>query len=148
MLNQHPFLWSESKKIEFLKAVGDQPEAERRANHPNSALEQRLQMTQTGQSVSFAYWNVVLKDVYDEMIKTWKSKKYRTNKLIDLIRFIRNTYNHKHDKSLQLQQDLDKNIFLHKYPYIVLDVLSVVQELGFHEDESRSNIRQALSLNT
>ena len=148
MLNQHPFLWSESKKIEFLKAVGDQPEAERRANHPNSALEQRLQMTQTGQSVSFAYWNVVLKDVYDEMIKTWKSKKYRTNKLIDLIRFIRNTYNHKQDKSLQLQEDLDKNIFLHKYPSIVLDVLSVVQELGFHEDESRSNIRQALSLKT
>jgi serine/threonine-protein kinase/endoribonuclease IRE1 len=148
MLKQHPFLWSESKKIEFLKAVGDQPEAERPTNHPNSALEQRLHMTQTGQSVSFAYWNVVLKDVYDEMIKTWKSKKYRTNKLIDLIRFIRNTYNHKHDKSLQLQQDLDKNIFLHKYPSIVLDVLSVVQELGFHEDESRSNIRQALSLNT
>ncbi|CAB4033822.1 serine threonine- kinase endoribonuclease IRE1-like, partial [Paramuricea clavata] len=148
MLKQHPFLWSETKKIEFLKAVGDQPEAERRANHPNSALEQRLQMTQTGQSVSFAYWNVVLKDMYDEMIKTWKSKKYRTNKLIDLIRFIRNTYSHRQDKSLQLQQDLDKNIFLHKYPSIVLDVLSVVQELGFHEDESRNNIRQALSLNT
>ncbi len=28
----HPFLWSESKKIEFLKAIGDQPEAESRLN--------------------------------------------------------------------------------------------------------------------
>jgi serine/threonine-protein kinase/endoribonuclease IRE1 len=148
MLNHHPFLWSESKKIEFLKAVGDQPEAERPANHPNSALEQRLHMTQTGQHISSAYWNVVFKDMYDEMIKAWKSKKYRTNKLIDLIRFIRNAYAHKQDRSLQLQEDLDTNIFLHKYPSIVLDVLSVVQELGFHEDESRSNIRQALSLNT
>ena len=39
-LNKHPFLWSEGKKIEFLKAVGDQPEAEKPVEHRTSKLEQ------------------------------------------------------------------------------------------------------------
>ena len=144
MLIHHPFLWSESKKIEFLKAVGDQPEAENPTTHSNSALEQGLQKTQTGRNLSTAHWNVPIQSLYDEVTKAWKRKSYRTNKLIDLIRFIRNAYAHRQDKSLRVREDLDKNIFLHKYPCLVLDVLDVVQKLGY--DETRSNIGEALSL--
>ena len=142
-LIHHPFLWSESTKINFLKAVGDQPEAEKPAIHPNSALEQGLQKTQTGRSLSTIRWNVPIQSLYDEITKAWRLKKYRTDKLIDLIRFIRNAYAHRQDKSLKVQEDLDKNIFLRMYPHLVLDAFDVVHELGY---KTRPNIVQALSM--
>ena len=145
-LNQHPFLWSDRKKIEFLKAVGDQPEAAYPAENPNSDLEQRLQTTQTAQSVRIVTWDRSIAEIYQETTRAWKQKKYRTDKVIDLIRFIRNAYAHKQEKSLQSQQHLDDNIFTRIFPSLVLDVLGVVQQLDF--DENRSNIREALILST
>jgi serine/threonine-protein kinase/endoribonuclease IRE1 len=145
-LNQHPYLWSDKKKMEFLKAVGDQPEAAHPANNPNSALELRLQATHTGQSVRILSWDRAIGKLYEEMTRAWKLKKYRTDKVIDLIRFIRNAYAHKQERSHQTQQDLVDNIFIRVYPSLVLDVFGVVQGLGF--EETRSSIREALSLNT
>ena len=145
-LNQHPFLWSDRKKIEFLKAVGDQPEAANPTMNPNSELEQRLQTTNTGQRIRFLAWDFLIVEIYQEMIRAWRQKKYRTDKVIDLIRFIRNAYAHKQERSLQFQQHLDNNIFTRKFPSLVLDVFDVVQQLKF--DENRSNIREALSLST
>ena len=142
-LNQHPFLWSVRKKIEFLKAVGDQPEAAKPTENPD--FERRLQTTDTGQQVIRVPWDHVFPQIYQEMIRAWKQKEYQTDKLIDLIRFIRNAYAHKQEKSLQFQQHLDDNIFTRKFPSLVLDVLSVVQQLKL---ENRSNIREALSLST
>ena len=111
LLDQHPFLWSESKKIEFLKAVGDQPEAENPANHPNSLLEEDLQLTETGKYVSFASWNLEIERMYDEITQAWRFKKYRTDKLIDLIRFIRNVYSHRQDRSSHIKKTLKKKYF-------------------------------------
>ena len=144
-LNQHPFLWSNRKKIEFLKAVGDQPEAAYPAEFPNS-LEQRLQTTYTGKRVRITTWDRVIAEIYHEITRGWKLKKYRTDKLIDLIRFIRNAYAHKQERSAMVQQHLDDNIFTRVFSSLVLDVFGVVQQLKF--DENRSNIREALSLNT
>ena len=145
-LNQHPFLWSDRKKIEFLKAVGDQPEAAYPANHPNSKLEKSLETTNTDRQVKMVTWDAVIQQIYQEMTKAWTQKKYRTDKLIDLIRFIRNAYAHKQERSVQFQRYLDENIFTRKFPSLVLDVFGVVQQLKF--DESRSSIREALSLST
>ena len=145
-LNQHPFLWSNRKKIEFLKAVGDQPEAAYPAKNPNSELERRLQATNTGGRVRLGTWDAVIQQIYQEMTKAWTQKKYRTDKLIDLIRFIRNAYAHKQERSDQFNRYLDANIFTRSFPSLVLDVFGVVQQLKF--DESRSSIREALSLST
>ena len=145
-LNQHPFLWSDRKKIEFLKAVGDQSEAAYPAEIPNSLLEQRLQTTYTGKRVRITTWDRVIAEIYHEISRGWKQKKYRTDKLIDLIRFIRNAYAHKQERSAMVQQHLDNNIFTRVFPFLVLDVFDVVQQLKF--DENRSNIREALSLST
>ena len=145
-LNQHPFLWSDRKKIEFLKAVGDQPEAANPTINLNSELEGRLQTTNTGQRIRFATWDLFVVEIYQEMIRDWKQKKYRTDKVIDLIRFIRNAYAHKQERSLQFQQYLDDNIFTRLFPSLVLDVFGVVQQMDF--DKNRSNIQEALSLNT
>ena len=144
-LSQHPFLWSESKKIEFLKAVGDQREAEKPADHRNSALEQRLQMTVTGKMVRIVSWDQAIESLFKETTNAWKQKRYRTDKLIDLIRFIRNAFAHRQERSLKFQEDLEDSIFFRTYPSLVLDVFGVVQQLNFDEDPLRSNIRQALS---
>ena len=145
-LNQHPYLWSNRKKIEFLKAVGDQPEAANPSMHPNSESERRLQTTYTGQQVRLRTWDRFILEIYQEMIRARIQKKYRTAKLIDLIRFIRNAYAHKQERSSRVQQYLDNNIFTRRFPSLVLDVFDVVQQLKF--DENRSNIREALSLDT
>ena len=145
-LNQHPFLWSDRKKIEFLKAVGDQPEAANPTMNPNSELERRLQTTNTGQQIRIFTWDRFIAVIYQEMIRAWKQKNYRTDKVIDLIRFIRNAYAHKQERSLQFQQHLDDNIFTRKFPSLVLDVFDVVQQL--ENVEERSNICEALSLST
>ena len=145
-LNQHPFLWSDRKKIEFVKAVGDQPEAAYPAKNPNSELERRLQATNTGVRVRLRTWDAVIQQIYQEMTKAWTQKKYRTDKLIDLIRFIRNAYAHKQERSVQFQRYLDENIFTRSFPSLVLDVFGVVQQLSL--DESRSIIREALSAST
>ena len=145
-LNQHPYLWSDRKKIEFLKAVGDQPEAINPAEHPSSALELRLQNTSTGRNVSTLAWDQTIRTLYLEITTAWKRKKYRTDRLIDLVRFIRNAYAHKQERSSQTQQDLVENIFTRVYPSLVLDVFGVVQELRLEED--RSSIREALRMST
>ena len=145
-LSQHPYLWTDRKKIEFLKAVGDQPEATNPGEHVNSALELRLQKTPTGRIVNIHSWHHKIGTLYVEMITAWKLKKYRTDKLIDLIRFIRNAYAHKQERSPQGQQDLLENIFTQVYPSLVLDVFGVVQDLEFYE--SRSNIQEALTFDT
>ena len=146
MLNQHPFLWSERKKIDFLKAVGDQPEAEKPKVYFNSELDRCLQKTRTGQEVSVSHWSVVIHELYEEMTQSWRLKTYRTDKLIDLVRFLRNAYVHKQGKSRRMKDELRKNIFLRKFPFLVLDVLYAVQELRFHH--SRDNIREVLIGNT
>ena len=143
-LSQHPYLWSDRKKIEFLKAVGDQPEATNPAHYVNSPLELRLQKTPTGRNVDVHSWHHKIGTLYVEMTTSWKLKKYRTDKLIDLIRFIRNAYAHKQERSPQGQQDLLENIFIQVYPSLVLDVFGVVQELGFDHDESRITVQEAL----
>ncbi len=100
-------------------------------------------MTTTGMKIRSISWDRAIKSLFEEMINSWKQKDYRTDKVIDLIRFIRNAYAHKQERSLKFQKALDKNIFLRKYPTLVLDVFFVVRQL---ELEDRSNIQQALSL--
>ena len=145
-LAQHPFLWSENKKIEFLKAVGDQPEASNPTNFPNSPLEKNLQNTSTGKVSKVVSWNQTIESVYEEMMRAWKQKKYRTDKVIDLIRFIRNSYAHKQERSVGFQKAVDENIFLRNFQSLVLDTFFVVQQLGFDEHHGRSNISQVLKL--
>ena len=132
-LNQHPFLWSDRKKIEFLKAVGNQPEAAYPATNPNSELEKSLETTNTDRQVKIETWDAVIPQIYLEMTKARKQKKYRTDKLIDLIRFIRNAYAHKQERSVQFQRHLDENIFTCKFPSLVLDVFDVVQQLRLNQ---------------
>ncbi|XP_028399203.1 uncharacterized protein LOC114522665 [Dendronephthya gigantea] len=142
-LHQHPFLWSTRKKIEFLKAVGSQPEA---VFPTGSTLEQRLQTTTTGRQVSVTTWNIECRELFNRMTmnrKKRKIKRYKTNKVIDFLRFIRNAYSHQDERRLPTQLKLESNVFLREYPSLVLDVFTIVQQLGY---EKRSSIYQALMM--
>ena len=145
-LDQHPFLWKEKKKIEFLKAVGDQPEAVNPSNFPNSDLERCLQKTNVGRELVYQSWDMRLPELFSEMTMAWKQKKYRTNYVIDLVRFFRNAYSHKEERSLRTKRILDNSIFFKKFPSLVLDVFAALQNAGFLDDETRSNIRHAMSM--
>jgi hypothetical protein len=147
VLHQRPFLWSERKKIDFLKAVGDQPEAASPTKYPNSRLERNLQMTKTGQNIQRSPWNSHVSDLLAEMTAAHEMKRYRFDKVIDLLRFIRNAYAHKQERQSHLQDELDKNIFLQIYPSLVLDVFGVVHDPGSLDDKNRRNIEEVLNLN-
>ena len=141
-LQQHPFLWSERKKIEFLKVMGDQPEVV--SPGKNSYLEQCLQKTTTGKKVSVVPWSRCCSELFKSMQTSKRRKMYRKTVMIDFIRFIRNAYCHKEERSSRERSALNNNVFLRAYPSLVLDVLAVVQRLGYHEE--RSSISQALKL--
>ena len=145
-LQQHPFLWSMTKKIEFLKAVGDHPDVVRPGK--SSYMEQCLQKTTTGKKVSVVPWPRCCSELFKSMQTSTRRMKirrrYRKTMMIDLIRFIRNAYCHKEERSSRERSTLNNNVFLRAYPSLVLDVLAVVQHLGYHEE--RSSISQALKL--
>ena len=145
-LQQHPFLWSVKKKIEFLKAIGDQPEAVNPSNCPNSILEKCLQKTNMGRRFAHSPWaqQGQLQELFIEMRSTWKQKKYRIDNVIDLLRFLRNSYSHKEERSLNFKQELDNNVFLKAFPSLVIEVYIAVQNAGMVDDPNRSNIQQAL----
>ena len=65
------------------------------------------------------------------MTTAWTRKKYRTNTLIDLVRFIRNAGHHKGTYSNEFKEKLEKNIFLQKFPSLVFEILKVLQNKGF-----------------
>ena len=145
-LQGHPFLWSMRKKIEFLKAVGDQPEVV--CPDKNSRIEQCLQKTTTGKEISVVPWSRCCSELYQSMKTSKRRTKirrtYRNTVMIDFLRFIRNAYCHKEERSSRDKSTLNNNVFLRAYPSLVLDVLAVVQQLW--NDEDRSSIRQALSM--
>ena len=146
-LKLFPFLWSERKKVEFLKAVGDQPEAAKPNNNRDSRLEKSLQMTRISQNIP--PWNIVnchIEALFAELTAAYGKKKYRCEKVIDLLRFIRNAYAHNEVRLLKLRDKLHENVFLFSYPSLVVDVLDVVRDLGFLRDENRRNIQEALTV--
>lgn len=141
-LIQQPFLWPEEKKIDFLIAVGKQPET---LNPNPTPLEECLQEKSIGESVERKAWDQLdlIKDIFEEMTK---GRTYRTNKVIDLLRFIRNAYVHRQERSPYVQSCLDRNPFLCAYPFLVLDVFDVVQDLGFVDDKNRTDIQKVLTV--
>ena len=136
-MHQHPFLWNDGKKTEFLKAVGAQPEAVNPSK--DSKLEWALQETAFGKHLQTFPWNRCV----PELLRNSKRKKYKKNKVIDLLRFIRNVYAHLDERSEEEQRQLDENIFLRAFPSLVLDVFVVVQQLNY---EKRINIRRVLEM--
>jgi serine/threonine protein kinase len=97
----HPMFWTKKKKIDLLIAVGNQPEFEYSLSKRSTALtavETDLEAS-FSTIVNYATWNdpryvlvrmVRMPAIYAEMTK--KRKPYGTRSVVELVRFIRNSY--------------------------------------------------------
>ena len=76
---------------------------------------------------------------------TVTGRRYNTCSVIDLVRFVRNAYAHVSDSSCssQVKQDiLENQVFLDKFPFLLIDVYKAVTSNGWHTD--RAEIKSVL----
>ncbi|CAR27957.1 ZYRO0D10472p [Zygosaccharomyces rouxii] len=125
----HPLFWSNSKKLEFLLKVSDRFEVERR--DPPSELLCKLE-SHSNQVIPNNDWTSKFdKDFMDNL---GKYRKYSGEKLMDLLRALRNKYHH----FMDLPEDLAAvigpvpdgfyNYFIKRFPNLLLEIYHVVQE--------------------
>jgi len=89
---QHPFFWSVDKKLNFLLKVSDRFEVERR--DPPSPLLKKLEAV-APDVIGIEGWFCKFDD--DFMDNLGKYRKYKDDKLLDLLRAMRNKHHHFRD---------------------------------------------------
>lgn len=125
----HPLFWPASKKLEFLLKVSDRFEVERR--DPPSELLCKLE-SHSKQVIPGSDWTSRFdKDFMDNL---GKYRKYSGEKLMDLLRALRNKYHH----FMDLPEDLAAIIgpvpdgfygyFIKRFPNLLLEIYHVVRE--------------------
>ena len=125
---KHPYFWSFSKKLEFLLKVSDRFEVERR--DPPSELLVKLE--QTGKRIHKGNWHKRFNNEFLEHLTT--HRKYQPDKLMDLLRALRNKYHHFNDMPPSLQEKMRPlpqgfyEYFALKFPSLLIEVYFVVQE--------------------
>lgn len=125
---KHPFFWSIGKKLEFLLKVSDRFEIERR-DPPSSLL---LALEDHALAVHGGDW--CLKFDEDFMSNLGKYRKYHPEKLMDLLRALRNKYHHYNDMPPELQAQMSPlphgfyNYFNSKFPHLLMEIYRVIEE--------------------
>ena len=140
----HPFFWSRKKKSRFLVAVGNQTEfrAPRHFDREHSNVEKDLE-DRLDPKFDKEPWDFSILPTYAEMTVT--GRRYNTCSVIDLVRFVRNVHAHVSDSgcSSQVKQDiLENQVFLDKFPSLLIDVYNAVTSNGWHKD--RAEIKSVL----
>lgn len=130
---KHPFFWNEGKRLDFLLKISDRFETERR--DPPSALLQKLE--KHALTVHQGNWHQKLDEEF--MDNLGKYRKYHPEKLMDLLRAIRNKYHHYNDmpESLQLKlSPLPEGFFQYfnsKFPKMVMEMYYLINDNLKHE---------------
>lgn len=125
---KHPYFWSFAKKLEFLLKVSDRFEVEKR--DPPSELLVKLE--QSGKRIHRGNWHKKFNNEFLENLTTYR--KYQPDKLMDLLRALRNKYHHFNDMPLSLQEKMRPlpqgfyEYFALKFPSLLIEVYFVVKE--------------------
>lgn len=125
---KHPYFWTYSKKLDFLLKVSDRYEIERR--DPPSDLLLKLELV--GKKVHNNDWLAKFDSVFVDNLG--KYRKYNTDKLMDLLRALRNKYHHYNDMPPQLQLQMSPlphgfyQYFNKKFPRLLMEIYSIVKE--------------------
>ena len=136
----HPLFWSKKKKIDLLKAVGNQSEFEcPRAikSTPLSAVETDLEKNFSTILVHGKWNDPRYKDmptIFKEMTSS-KRKFYDTNSVVELVRFIRNAYSHVSEDTRPTavrKMLLEDFVFLEDFPHLVIEVYKAVANHGWN----------------
>lgn len=130
---KHPYFWSYNKKLEFLLKVSDRFEIERR-DPPSDLL---VTLEQAGPKVHLGDWlNKFDKTFIDNL---GKYRKYQGDKLMDLLRALRNKYHHYNDMPLVLQLQMSPlphgfyKYFNTKFPNLLMETYYVVKS-NLHDE--------------
>ena len=151
---KHPLFWSGEKKMDFLQAVGNQKEFEcprSKRTTPLTVVETDLEK-RFGVIVKHGSWiNAGYKcmpNIHTEMTRGRGRKHYDTKSAVELVRFIRNVYQHYKDNyfvlPLPVEQMLFNDfVFLGYFPDLVMEVYQVITTHGW--DKSKDDIKSVMN---
>ena len=137
---EHPLFWLNKKKVNFLKAASSH-EKFRKEHDPN--IEAALK-----NSMERGRWNN--KNKYKHMSKLHtemsKFREYHVRSVVDLLRLIRNVYEHSREISLDESVQTEKlpftdNVFFENFPHLVMEVYKYVTE---HNLDEAAEIKSAV----
>ena len=144
---KHPLFWSNKRKVDFLEVVGNQKEFQcPRSKRPLSSLTQVERDLEKCFStiVKHKNWNnsTNMNSIYLGMT-TKKRRNYDTSSSVELVRFIRNTYEHYRNNTfvtaIPIEQMLFNDfVFLESFPDLVIEVYKAVTTHGW--DKTRDDI--------
>ncbi|CAB4252344.1 similar to Saccharomyces cerevisiae YHR079C IRE1 Serine-threonine kinase and endoribonuclease [Maudiozyma barnettii] len=127
---KHPLFWPASKKLAFLLKVSDRFEVERR--DPPSSLLLKLE-TISPKVIVDGDWSQKFDKAF--MDNLGKYRKYHYNKIMDLLRSLRNKYHH----FMDLPEDLAKtigpipngfyNYFSVRFPNLLMEIYLLTKEV-------------------
>ena len=140
---RHPLFWSSSRKVRFLRAVGNTPEfkAPRHRMLSPSPVEQELEREFGSKFVRT--WDKEIPRIYNEFTSSKKSRNYDTSSAVDLVRFVRNVYCHPDQLSPATQKSVEVDFeFLKKFPTLLMHVYRCVIN---HNWDSRQTIATAMT---
>lgn len=133
IIMKHPFFWESGKKLQFLLKASDRFEIERR-DPPSDIL---LVLESVGEKVHNGNWHKKFDEVF--MSNLGKYRKYHPDKLMDLLRAVRNKYHHFNDMPTSLQQEMSPVpdgfylYFQEKFPNMLMQVYYIVDKHLKHE---------------
>ncbi|ODV86978.1 hypothetical protein CANARDRAFT_196247 [[Candida] arabinofermentans NRRL YB-2248] len=139
LILKHPYFWSIEKKLEFLLRVSDRFEVERR--DPPSAMLLTLEAIATN-VLGEEGWFVKFDPLF--MDNLGKYRKYNTNKLMDLLRAMRNKYHHYQDMPAALAKSMSPLpdgfywYFVGKFPNMLMQIYKLVESNLKNEETFRS----------
>jgi serine/threonine-protein kinase/endoribonuclease IRE1 len=124
---RHPFFWNSGKRLDFLLKISDRFETEKR--DPPSPLLQLLESHAS--TVHQGNWHIKLDSEFMENLG--KYRKYHPEKLMDLLRAIRNKYHHYNDMPETLQAKMNPlpdgfyRYFNSKFPKLLMEMYYLVE---------------------
>ena len=143
-LRKFPFFWDDSRKVEFLKSVGDLKEfKEPRIGllRKWSGVESNLETFFSDHFHTTIHWSDAISNVYDDVMFKWPKREYHTRSAVELVRFIRNAYVHAEKLEKQTREDhLEKFVVLKVFPYLVTDLYKAIK--GYSSWKNRIDIKQ------
>jgi serine/threonine-protein kinase/endoribonuclease IRE1 len=124
----HPFFWSNAKKLEFLLKVSDRFEVERR-DPPSDLL---IELESVAENVIGGDWDAKFEKLF--LNNLGKYRKYHGDRLMDLLRALRNKYHHFNDMPPELAVKMSPlpdgfyQYFNRKFPNLLMEIYGVVEE--------------------
>ncbi|KAF2221545.1 hypothetical protein BDZ85DRAFT_265577 [Elsinoe ampelina] len=133
---EHPFFWRPKDRLQFLCDVSDHFEREPR--EPPSAHLKHLESYAPDVIIKGDFLKVLPREFVDTL---GKQRKYTGNKLLDLLRALRNKRNHYEDMPDEVKRKVGPlpggylNFWTARFPKLLMACYWIIRETGLNESE-------------